>query len=64
MQTGVSPVSPGKTMEEAIGRAVGALSVVCTYVTTLHSCYIKNALVFSQSEAVIFFMYIITQKNS
>ena len=31
--------------------------VIC--VTTLHLCYIKNALVFSQSDPHNFFMYII-----
>ena len=33
--------------------------VICTCVTTLHSCYMKNALVFSQSDARKFFMYFI-----
>ena len=28
--------------------AARALIVICTRVTTLHSCYMKNALVFSQ----------------
>ena len=31
---------------------------ICTRVTTLHPCYMKNALVFSQSDARYFFMYI------
>ena len=29
---------------------------ICTRVTTLHPCYMKNALVFSQSDARYFFM--------
>ena len=33
-----------------------ALFVICTRVTTLDSCYMKNALVFSQSEARYFFL--------
>ena len=42
---------------------VRALFVTCTRVTTLHSCFIKNATVFSQSDACDFSMYIInTQK--
>ena len=32
-----------------------ALFVICTRVITLHSCYMKNAFVFSQSEARNFF---------
>ena len=35
--------------------------VICTFVTTLHSCCMKSALVFSQSEAHNFFMYTINQ---
>ena len=34
-----------------------ALFVICTRVASLHSCYMKNALVFSQSEARNYFMY-------
>ena len=34
-----------------------ALFVICTRVTTLHSCYMKIALVSSQSEANNFLMY-------
>ena len=33
----------------------GALLVICTCITTLHLCYMKNALIFSQSEACDFF---------
>ena len=32
-----------------------ALFVICTRVITLHSCYMKNAFVFSQSDARNFF---------
>ena len=38
---------------------VRALFVTYTRVTTLHSCFIKNATVFSQSDACDFSMYII-----
>ena len=34
-----------------------ALFVICTRVASLHSCYMKNALVFSQSEARNYFIY-------
>ena len=37
-----------------------ALFVICTRVKTLHSCYMKNATVFSQSDARNFFMYVIS----
>ena len=40
--------------------AARALFVICTRVTTLHSCYMKNAPVFSQSDTRNFFMYIIS----
>ena len=36
-----------------------ALFAICTFVTTLHSCYMRNALAFSLSEARNFFLYII-----
>ena len=36
------------------------LIVICTRVTTLHSCYMKNVLVFSQSDVRNFLTYIIT----
>ena len=45
--------------------SVHMLFVICTYVTTctfvatLHPFYMKNALIFSQSEVCYFFMYII-----
>ena len=39
--------------------AARALFVICTRVTTLHSCYMKNAPVFSQSDTRNFFMYVI-----
>ena len=43
--------------ESQDGRNFGcALFVICTRVTTLDSCYMKNALVFSQSEARYFFL--------
>ena len=32
-----------------------ALFVICTRVITLHSCYMKNVFVFSQSDARFFF---------
>ena len=32
---------------------------LCTFVATLHPFYMKNALIFSQSEVCNFFMYII-----
>ena len=34
----------------------------CIRVTTLHSCYMKKGLVFNQSDARNFFMYIITRR--
>ena len=40
--------------------AARALFVICTRVKTLHSCYMKNATVFSQSDARNFFMYVIS----
>ena len=39
--------------------SVHMLFVICTYVTTLHLFYMKNALIFSQSGVCNFFMYII-----
>ena len=33
----------------------GTLLVICTHITTLHLCYVKNALIFSQSEVCDFF---------
>ena len=39
--------------------AARALFVICIRVTTLHSCYMKNAFVFSQRDALNFFVYII-----
>ena len=36
----------------------------CIRVTTLHSYYMKNGLVFSQSDVRNFFMYIITRRES
>ena len=39
------------------------LFVICTRVTTLHSCYMKNALVSSQSDASNFCMYIINPET-
>ena len=36
------------------------LFVICNCVTTLHSCYMKNALVFSQSDTHYLFLYIIS----
>ena len=40
------------------------LFVICTCDTTLHSCYNSVTLVFSQSEAYNFFMYIIKHCNN
>ena len=40
--------------------AARALFVICTRVKTLHLCYMKNATVFSQSDACNFFMYVIS----
>ena len=40
--------------------AARVLVVICTRVTTLHTCYMKNAPVFSQSDARNFFMYFIS----
>ena len=37
-----------------------ALLVICTRVTTLHSCHMKNTSVFSQSDAHNFFRYVIS----
>ena len=42
--------------------SVHTLFAICTRVTTLH-CVIETALVFSQSEARNFFMFIIIQEN-
>ena len=39
--------------------AARALFVICTRGTTLHSCYMKNSLVFSQSDVRYFFVYIV-----
>ena len=36
-----------------------ALFAICTCVTTLHSCYMRNALAFRLSEVRNFFLYII-----
>ena len=41
-----------------------ALFVICTRVTTLHSCYMKIALVSSQSEVHHFFMYSIISEGN
>ena len=40
--------------------AARALFVICTRVTTLHSCYMKNPPVFSQSDTRNFFMYVMS----
>ena len=39
-----------------------ALFEICTRVTTLQSCYIKNALVFSQSDGRHFFLILLKSK--
>ena len=41
-----------------------ALYVVCIHVSALHSCYMTNALGFSQSEARKFFVYIFSIGNN
>ena len=38
--------------------------LICSCITTLHSCYMKNALIFSQSNMHNFFIYIITEEIS
>ena len=40
-----------------------ALFVICTRVITLHSCYMKNAFVFSQSDARNFFSRMLSIKK-
>ena len=47
-------VSKSQNGQNVVART---LFVICTRVKTLHSCYMKIALVFSQSEAHHFFMY-------
>ena len=37
-----------------------ALFVICTRVTTLHSCYMRMHLFLANQKHVMFFMYIIT----
>ena len=51
--------TPQKVKTDEILAACAHYFVICTCVTTLHSCYMKNALVFSQSDARKFFMYFI-----
>ena len=51
--------TPQKVKTNEILAAFAHYFVICTCVTTLHSCYMKNALVFSQSDARKFFMYFI-----
>ena len=51
--------TPQKVKTDEILAACAHYFVICTCVTTLHSCYMKNALVFSQSDASKFFMYFI-----
>ena len=41
-----------------------ALYVICIHVSALHSCYMTNALSFSQSEARKFFVYIFNIGNN
>ena len=41
-----------------------ALFVICIHVSALHSCYMTNALGFSQSEARKFFVYIFSIGNN
>ena len=41
-----------------------ALYVICIHVSALHSCYMTNALGFSQSEARKFFVYIFSIGNN
>ena len=43
--------------------AARALFVICASVTTLHSCYMKNAHVFSQSDARNVFMFMVTDRH-
>ena len=47
----------GKRLTERKDRQFlqGTLLVICTCITTLHLCYVKNALIFSQSEECDFF---------
>ena len=51
--------TPQKVKTDELLAACAHYFVICTCVTTLHSCYMKNALVFSQSDARKFFMYLI-----
>ena len=50
--------------ESQNGRDFGSARAICncTSVTTLHSCYMKNAHVFSQSDARNVFMFMITDR--
>ena len=55
-----------QTVEKVTTEILGALLVICTRVTTLHSCHNfalalhKNVPVFSQSDARNFFRYVIS----
>ena len=52
--------STTKTQDRQNFDSVHMLFVICSHVTTLHLCYRKNALVFSQSEVHKFLMSITT----
>ena len=49
-----------QTVGKVTTEILGALLVICTRVTTLHSCYMKNATDLSQSDAHNFFRYVIS----
>ena len=49
-----------QTVGKVTTEFLSALLVICPRVTTLHSCYIKNVPVFSQSDARGFFRYVIS----
>ena len=46
--------------------AARVLFVICTHVTILHLCYMKNALVFSQSDHTLYvsFLYIVSTDSN
>ena len=50
-----------RIVSQTVGKEIlGALLVIWTRVTTLHSCYMKNATDLSQWDARNFFRYVIS----
>ena len=50
--------------EKRIKESQNGRNFAARAICNLHTCYIKNALVFSQSAALDFFMYIINTMDS